>query len=138
MKITSRLSIADDEIEFTAVRAQGAGGQHVNKTNSAAQLRFDIRASSLPQECKARLLALGDRRISGDGVLVIKAQTHRSLERNRTAALERLAALIRAASVRPRPRRPTRPTASSKRKRLEYKTRHGRTKAARARPGDDD
>ena len=122
------------EVEFSAVRAQGAGGQNVNKVSSAAHLRFDIGASSLPPPVKARLLALRDARIGADGVVVIKAQVHRSLPRNQADALARLQALVDAAAAPPPPpRRPTRPTAASQRRRIDDKVRHGQLKAARQR-----
>lgn len=122
-----------DEVEFSAVRAQGAGGQNVNKVSNAAHLRFDIRASSLPEDVKERLLALRDARISDDGVVVIKAQDHRSLPLNRAAALERLQAMVdEAAHVAP-PRRATKPTLASKRRRLEGKAIRSAVKAGRGR-----
>lgn len=133
MQITRALSIGDHEIEITAIRAQGAGGQHLHKTASAAHLRFDIAASSLPAVCKTRLLQSHDRRISGDGVLVIKAQAHRSFERNRVEAQQRLASLIRRALVVPRPRKATRPSAACRRRRLENKRARSNVKANRRR-----
>ncbi len=131
--INHRLTIPDDEIEFTAVHARGPGGQHVNKASSAVQLRFDIRASSLPEDIKRRLLTLHDRRISKQGVIVIKAQEHREQHRNRETALARLTELIRRAQQRPKPRIPTRPTRAARERRLQAKKRRGAHKRLRGR-----
>jgi ribosome-associated protein len=124
------------QVEFSAVRSQGAGGQNVNKVSSAAVLRYDIQASSLPDAVKARLRQLPDRRIGADGVVVIKAQTHRSLPRNQADALARLQALVDAAAVPELPRIPTKPTRASRRRRLDDKARQGQLKAARQRVGE--
>ena len=125
--------LRESDVVIEAIRAQGKGGQNVNKVSNAVHLRFDIRASSLPESIKTRLLALSDRRVTADGIVVIKAQTERSLEANRADALARLRALIAAAAVVPRPRRPTKATRSAKRRRMDSKTLRGRIKALRGR-----
>ena len=126
----------ESEVEFVAIRAQGAGGQNVNKVSNAIHLRFNIGASSLPDEIKARLLQLRDQRISAEGVVVIKAQAHRSLERNRFDALARLRELIAVAAFVPEVRRPTRPTRNSQKRRVEGKLRRGLVKLQRGRVDD--
>ena len=130
--ITSGVSIPDSEIEFTAVRSQGPGGQNVNKVSSAIHLRFDIHQSSLPDIFKQRLLKISDQRISKDGIIVIKAQTTRSQEKNRAEALERLQQLLMQVTFTPKVRRPTRPTKSSQKRRMDKKTQHGKQKALRS------
>lgn len=127
----STAHIAPQDVVFTAIRAQGAGGQHVNKVSSAVHLRFEIAPSSLPEDVKARLLALSDRRISAEGVVVIKAQGSRSLDQNKAEALERLRELIRRAWRAPRARKPTKPTASARRERLADKAARGDLKRQR-------
>lgn len=127
------LVLNENEVEFIAIRAQGAGGQNINKVSNAVHLRFDVAASSLPEEIKGKLLALRDQRISSDGIVVIKAQKHRSLERNRDDGLVRLRELIASAAFVAPPRRPTKPTRSSQRKRVDSKVKRGQVKLQRGR-----
>ena len=133
LEITPHITIPENEIRFSAIRASGPGGQNVNKVSSAVHLRFHILESSLPQQVKERLLTFKDSRISKDGVLVIKAQQFRTREKNKEDGLERLRILIQKALVRPKKRKPTRPTRSSKRKRLNQKSRRGNLKRLRGR-----
>ena len=137
LRISRHVSIPAKEIEISAVRSQGAGGQNVNKLATAVHLRFDIRHSTLPDAYKQRLLALRDQRISKDGVIVIKSQQYRSQDKNRAAALGRLQALVKGVAAVRKKRLPTRPSRRSQEKRLEQKRRHGKDKALRRRLTDE-
>jgi ribosome-associated protein len=134
LRVNSQISIPLVEIEISAVRAQGPGGQNVNKVASAIHLRFDIKASSLPEAVQQRLLLKQDQRISGDGIVIIKAQNHRSQEKNRAEALSRLAELVGGASHSPRKRIPTRPRRAAREKRLDAKKQRGSLKKLRGKP----
>ena len=132
LPITSRISVPLSEINISYITAQGSGGQNVNKVASATHLRFSITDSSLPEEFKQRLLQLSDHRITSDGVIIIKAQSHRTREQNRQSALHRLQGIIKSVASVPKKRKPTKPTAGSKRKRLDSKNKRSQTKVMRS------
>ena len=136
LKVSSHVTIPASEIEITAIRAQGAGGQNVNKVSTAVHLRFDIHASSLPDFYKERLLKWSDRRITKEGVIVIKAQEYRSQEKNREDALPRLLSLIKSATAVQKKRKPTKPSRASQKKRMDIKTQKGRLKSLRGKVDD--
>ena len=137
LQISNTVSIPEREIEISAIRSQGAGGQNVNKVATAIHLRFDIGASSLSDHYKERLLKLNDQRITSEGVVVIKAQEHRSQEQNREEALQRLQNLIKSAVVIPKPRKPSKPTRSSQKKRLDSKSKRSQIKTMRGKVTDE-
>jgi ribosome-associated protein len=136
--ITDQISIAGNEVDITAIRSQGAGGQNVNKVSTAIHLRFDIKASSLPKTIKLRLLALEDRRISKDGIVIIKAQRYRSQDKNKEEAIRRLRELVVSVLTTKKKRRPTKPSASSQQKRLKEKSRRAAIKSSRRRINRND